>query len=118
MTRANPLIDLLGLLVPIQAGPFHARAAAVVRELNAMPQQRRTDPAAPIRGQDEYVFEVERRGRAERRVGLEENGIADRRRFVLPAGQPCFEARTLTEAMFDQPALLLRIRWRQLLEMR
>ena len=66
MTRANPLIDLLGLPIPIEAGPFHARAATVVRELNAMPQKRRTDPAPPIVGQDEDVFEVQRRGCAER----------------------------------------------------
>src|SRR5437667_4370591 len=118
MAGANPLIDLLGLLVPIETGPFHARAAAVVRELNAMPQKRRTDPAPTILGQDEYVFEVERRSRAERRVALEENGVADRRRLVLPEGKPCFEARTLTEAIFDQPPLLFGIRWRQLLELR
>src|SRR6266536_1520937 len=43
MARANPLIDLLGLPVPIETGPLHARAAAVVRESNAMAQQRRTD---------------------------------------------------------------------------
>src|SRR5207247_3497403 len=85
---------------------------------NAMPQKRRTDPAPTILGQDEYVFEVEGRSRAERRVALEENGVADRRRLVLPEGKPCFEARTLTEAIFDQAPLLFGIRWRQLLELR
>src|SRR2546427_759537 len=118
MARTNPLIDLLGLPVPIQTGPFHARAAAVVRELDAMPQKRRSDSAPTIGGQDEYVLEVERRSRAERGVGFEENGVSNRRHLILPEGKPCFETRTITEAVLDQPALLLGIRLRQLLELR
>src|SRR6185369_859882 len=100
MTRANPLIDLLGLLVPIQTGPFHARAAAFVRELNAMPQQRRSDAPPAILAQDKQVLEIERRSSAKRGVALEENGVGDRRWLVLPEGKPGFETRTVTEAMF------------------
>ncbi len=40
MPRADAFIDGLGLLVPIETCPFHPRATAVVRELDAMPQQR------------------------------------------------------------------------------
>src|SRR2546430_309784 len=50
---ANPFIDLLGFRVPIQTGPFHPSATAIVGQLDAMPQQRRADPPPPPFRKDE-----------------------------------------------------------------
>jgi hypothetical protein len=63
---AETCIDLLRLLVPIQTGPFHARAIAVTGELDAMSQERGAYAKAPMLGQHEDVFEVQRRPRAKR----------------------------------------------------
>src|SRR5437763_15398128 len=86
--RTNPFIDLLGFRVPIQTGPFHPSATAIVGQLDAMPQQRRADPPPPPFRKDEQVLEVERRAGAKGGIALENDRVADRIGNTRPESEP------------------------------
>src|SRR5439155_22743666 len=110
--------NLLRLPVPVEARPLHPRAAAVVRQSDAMAQERRTDAATAIFGEHENVFEVERGRGAKRRIGLKENRVTDRHGRVLPKRQPGLEARPLAEAILQQSLPFPGVRRRQFLKLR
>ena len=87
--------------IPVKHDPFHAAASAPACFMEAKKEKLPTESPVPIRRVDKDILEIECRKGPERRIGFEENDIADgsaveKRKVPVepPPGSRCIAGQT------------------------
>src|SRR5205809_8014378 len=79
--RAEPFIENHGLAVPCQHCPFHTSTALSIGLFDASHEESFSNSSSPTVFTAENVFQVHGRPSEERRVGVEEQRLANQHHF-------------------------------------